>query len=88
MLVCEFAPDCDQHSFSKVLNNRIKIQSTRLLHHIKQPTIGLRHPYPPQCTRIRTYGNYCDLITFHTEMQTNEHLGKLLHSILSPTQHD
>jgi hypothetical protein len=34
----------------------------------------------------RTHRNY-DLITFHTLQQKNA-LGKLLHSILSPTQHD
>jgi hypothetical protein len=76
----EFAPDCDQHPFSEVLNNGIKIERTRPLHNIKQPTIGICQPYPPQCTRctrIWTYGNYCDLITFHTEIQSNEHLGKI-----------
>jgi hypothetical protein len=36
----ELAPDCDQHSVSKVLNNRIMIQRTHPLHHIKQPLLA------------------------------------------------
>ena len=74
-----------QLSISKVLNNGIKIQRTHSLHHIKQPTVSIRHPYPQQYTQMWNYGNYYYLITYRTEKCTNEHHGKLLHSILSST---
>jgi len=67
---------------------RIKILRTHLLHHIKQPTIGICHAYPTKHKRIWTYGNHYDLITFSTKKHTNEHFEKLLHSILSPRQHN
>lgn len=37
------------------------------------PNIHSAHEYGPN-------GNHHDLITFRIEMQTNEHIGKLLHS--------
>jgi hypothetical protein len=48
---------------------------------------ALFHTHVRVLHNARTNGNYYYLITFHTLQQTNT-LGKLIHSILSPTQPD